>query len=173
MIKLNIWNSKIIKVRIKIKLMHTMITSLVMYGCESWTFSKCLESNLCTFEMHSFQYILGISFWDDQTNTSIYQEITDKAGPFEPLLKMARRKLQWFEHMTWHPGTLVHIIMHGTVEGRRQGRHRMNRLIQSWTGKRITECNWWTTRTDGRKWYLQQSAPMVLWLRLTWLDSLK
>lgn len=33
----NIWNSKKIKVKTKIKLMHALITSVVLYGCESWT----------------------------------------------------------------------------------------------------------------------------------------
>jgi len=140
----NIWNSKKIKVKTKIKLMHALITSVVLYGCESWTLNKRLEERLNAFEMRCFRRILGVSYRDHRTNTSVIQEVTEKAGSFERLLEKARRrKLQWFGHVTRRPGTLAHSIMHGSVEGtRKRGRPKTNWLgdIQRWTGKKITEC---------------------------------
>eukprot|EP00795_Rhopilema_esculentum_P010422 gene10422-19124_t len=114
----NIWNSKNIQVRIKIKVMHSMIASIALYGCESWTDNKQLEKGLNAFELRCFRRSLGISFKDHRTNISAIEEVTQKAGPYEPLLEIARRrKLQWFGHVTRRSETLAHTIMHGTVEG--------------------------------------------------------
>lgn len=119
--------------------MHALITSVVLYGCESWTLNKRLEERLNAFEMRCFRRILGVSYRDHRTNTSVIQELTEKAGSFERLLEKARRKLQWFGRVTRRPGTLALSIMHGSVEGtRKRGRPKTNWLgdSQRWTGKK-------------------------------------
>ena len=128
----------------KIKLMHSMITSIALYGCESWTFTKQLERRVNAFEQRCFRRLLGIAFRDHRTNASVAEEISAKVGAHEPLLDVARRrKLQWFGDITLQPGSLAHTIMHGSTEGiRPRGRPKLNwlRNIQEWTGQNITEC---------------------------------
>ena len=113
----NIWNNKKIQLKTKIKLMHSLITSIALYGCESWTFTKQLERRMNAFEQRCFRRLIGITFRDHRTNASVVKEITAKVGAYEPPLEFARRrKLQWFGHISRQPGSLVHTIMHGSIE---------------------------------------------------------
>ena len=130
-----------IQMMTKIKLMHSLITSMALYGCESWTFTKQLERRVNAFEQRCFRRLLGIACRYHRTDALIVEELTDKVGAYEPLLEVARRrKLQWFGHIIRQPGSLAHTIMHGSIKGIIQrGRPKLNwlRNIQEWTGLNI------------------------------------
>ena len=124
--------------------MKALVTSVALYGCESWTLSKNLEKKIAAFEMRCFRRLLGIHWRDRRTNGSVLQEIKGKIGDFEPLLDtVKRRKLQWFGHVTRRPGTLAHTVMHGGVDGRRgQGRPRRNWVddVKIWVEEPVEVC---------------------------------
>ena len=54
--KLNrIWNSSGISTTVKIKLIRSLITSIVLYGCEMWTDKKTLEKRIASFDLRCFR----------------------------------------------------------------------------------------------------------------------
>eukprot|EP00794_Sanderia_malayensis_P010064 gene10064-biopygen8268 len=124
--------------------MKSLITSIALYGCETWTHSKALEKRITAFELRCFRRILGVTWKQKVTNAEIKRRITNEIGTFEPLLETARRrKLQWFGHISRKDGTLAYDIMHGGVEGSRgRGRPRRTWLadIAEWTEKSVVEC---------------------------------
>ena len=125
--KLNrIWSANNISLPIKTNPMKSLITSIALYGCESWTYNKMLEKRIEAFEMRCFRRLLGIVWRERISNDEVRNRIINIIGQYEPLLEIARRrKLQWFGHITRRPGTLAHTTMHGMVEGRRgRGRPR-------------------------------------------------
>eukprot|EP00794_Sanderia_malayensis_P013174 gene13174-biopygen10501 len=138
-----IWNSSGISTTIKIKLMKSLIISIILYGCETWTYNKALKKKLAAFEMRCFWGILGITWKQRITNIEVNRRIIDKIGSYEPLPKTARRrKLQWFGHISRKTGTLAYNIMHGSVNGTRS-RGWPKRIwtddIRDWTTKNIVE----------------------------------
>ena len=140
--KLNkLWKSSNITTSTKVKLMRSLVISIALYGCETWTFSKKIEKRIMAFEMRCFRRILGITWKQRITNETVVQRITELIGAYETLIEIARRrKLQWFGHVTRRPGTLAHTIMHGSVEGKRtRGRPKHTWLddITNWTGHSI------------------------------------
>eukprot|EP00794_Sanderia_malayensis_P004438 gene4438-biopygen3611 len=139
-----IWNSSGISTIIKITLMKSLIISIVLYGCETWTYNKALEKKLAAFEMRWFQRILGITWKQRITNIEVNRRIINKIGSYESLPETARRrKLQWFGDISRKTGTLAYDIMHGSVNGMRS-RGQPKRIwtddIRDWTTKSIVEC---------------------------------
>ena len=132
-----IWKDKGITLRSKIRLMRSLVTSIFLYACESWTLNKELERKICAFEMRCFRRLLGISYRDRVRNEEVENKIRQEIGPFEKTLTtIKKRKLKWFGHVT-RGGGLAKIFLQGTVPGRR-GRGRPKGTwgdnIKSWTG---------------------------------------
>ena len=132
-----IWKDKNISLSTKIRLMRSLVTSIFLYACESWTLNKDIERRIQAFEMRCYRRILGISYKDRVTNAEVEEKIRIAAGPFEKLLRtVKKRKLKWFGHVTRSNG-LAKTILQGTVPGKR-GRGRPRRQwgdnIREWTG---------------------------------------
>ena len=132
-----IWKDKNISLSTKIRLMRSLVTSIFLYACESWTLNKDIERRIQAFEMRCYRRILGISYKDRITNEKVEEMVRRAAGPFEKLLRTVRkRKLKWFGHVTRGSG-LAKTILQGTVPGKRgQGRPRRQwgDNIREWTG---------------------------------------
>ena len=45
----------------KVKLMHSLVISIVLYACGSWTLTAKLEERTQGFEMRCYQRLLNIS----------------------------------------------------------------------------------------------------------------
>ena len=132
-----ILQNKNISLPVKIKLYRTLIVSIFLYGCESWTTTAETERRIEAFEMKCLRKILGISYLQRQTNRSVRHQAEAACGKQEPLLStVKRRKLNWFGHICRH-NTLAKTILQGTVAGgRKRGRPRKTWLdnIKTWTG---------------------------------------
>ena len=106
----------------------TLVVSILLYGCESWTMTAETIKRVQTFEFKCFRRLLNIPWQAHMTNELVLTQITSLAGPQEPLLAtVKRRKLSWFGHVTRH-NSLPKTILQGTVEG---GRKR-GRQVKSW-----------------------------------------
>ena len=115
-----IWKSKEISFTSKFKLYKSLVLSIALYGCESWTLSTELESRIQSFEMKCFRRLLGISWKEKKTNEYVKATICQKVGKQEELLTtVKRRKMAWFGHVTRHQ-TLSKTILQGTVQGSRK-----------------------------------------------------
>ena len=137
MAKLNkIWRSREISFPTKMKLYRSLVLSILLYGCESWTMTAETTKRVQTFETKCFRRLLGISWRDRKSNDFVRSQITSLAGPQEPLLASVKmRKLSWFGHVTRH-NSLPKTVLQGTLEGgRRKGRQAKCWLdnIKEWT----------------------------------------
>ena len=119
--------------------MRSLVTSIFLYACESWTLTAELQRRIQAMEMRCYRKILHILYKDRVTNEEVRAKIKQAIGPHEDLMIVKRRKLQWYGHVSRSLG-LVKTILQGTVKGgRRQGtqRKRWEDNIREWTGLEI------------------------------------
>ena len=131
-----IWKDKNITLGSKIRLMRSLVISIFLYACETWTLTAELEKKIQTTEMRCFRRLLGISYRDHVTNEKVGNRIRKAIGPYEDLLTtVKKRKLRWYGHKTRSTG-LAKMILQGTVqEGRRRGRQKKRwEDVTEWTG---------------------------------------
>ena len=121
----------------KIRLIHSLVTSIFLSACESWAFTAELQRRIQAMEMNCYRKILHISYRDHVTNEKVPDKIPQAIVPHEDLLTIVkRRKLRWYGHVSRSSG-LAKRILQGTVKGgRRQGgqRKRWEDNIREWTG---------------------------------------
>ena len=121
----------------KIRLMRSLVTSIFLYACESWTLTAELQRRIQAMEMGYYRKILHISYKDHVTNEEVRAKIQQAIGPHEDLLTIVKRcKLQWYGHVSRSSG-LAKTILQGTVKGRgKQGRQmkRWEDNVREWTG---------------------------------------
>ena len=116
--------------------MRSLVTSIFLYVCESWTLTAELQRRIQTMEMRCYRKILHISYKDHVTNEEVRAKTQQAIGPHEDLLAIVeRRKLQWYGHVSRSLG-LAKTILQGTVKGGRKGGQRKRREdnIRKWTG---------------------------------------
>ena len=132
-----VWNDRSISLSSKIRLMRSLVTSIFLYACESWTLTAGLQRRIQAMEMRCYRKILHISYKDHVTNEEVRAKIQQATGPHEDLLTIVkRRKVQWYGRAS-HSSGLAKTILQGTVKwGRRQGRQRerWEDNIREWTG---------------------------------------
>ena len=93
--------------------MHSLITSIFLYACESWTLTAAFQ-RIQAMEMRCYHKILHISCKDNVTNEEVRAKIQQAIGPHEDLLAIVkRRKLQWYGHVSGSSG-LAKTILQGT-----------------------------------------------------------
>ena len=117
--------------------MRSLVISIFLYACKSWTLTAELQRRIQAIEMRCYRKILYISYKDHVTNEEVCTKIQQATGPHEDLLTIVkRRKLQWYGHVSRSLG-LAKTILQGTMKGgRRQGRQRKRWKdnIRKWTG---------------------------------------
>ena len=117
--------------------MRSLVTSIFLYACESWTLTSELQRRIQAMEMRCYCKILCISYKDHVTNEEVHAKIQQAIGTHENLLTMVKRRtLQWYGHVFRSSG-LAKTILQGSVKGgRRQGRQRRRweDNIREWTG---------------------------------------
>ena len=96
-----VWNDRSIFLSSKIRLMRSLVTSIFLYACESWTLTAELQRTIRATEMKCYRKILRISYKDHVTNEEVRAKIQQAIGPHEDLLTIVkRRKLQWYAHVS-------------------------------------------------------------------------
>ena len=61
-----IWKMRKLSMKTKIRLLNSMVKSILMYGCESWTITDKIWKKIEAFEMKCYRRLLGIT-WKDKT----------------------------------------------------------------------------------------------------------
>ena len=83
--------------------MRSLVTSIFLYACESWTLTVEFQRRIHAMEMRCFRKILRISYKDHVTNEEVRAKIKQVIGPHEDLLTTVKiRKLQWYDHVPVH-----------------------------------------------------------------------
>ena len=73
-----VWINKIISLSSKIRLMRSLVTSIFLYACESWTLTAELQRRIHTMGMRCYRKILHISCRDHVTNEEVRAKIHTK-----------------------------------------------------------------------------------------------
>lgn len=141
--KLNtVWRDRNISLKVRIKLLRSLVHSIFLYACETWTLTSQLQKKIHSFELKCFRRILNITYRDRISNEEVERRIRQSIGPYEDLLTtVKKRKLKWYGHVTRSKG-LAKTILQGKVNGsRRRGRPRRKWTdnIPEWTGLPLTE----------------------------------
>ena len=115
-----IWRDNNISLRSKVKLTRSLVISICLYACESWTLTAELEKRTQAFEMRCYRRLLNISYKDHVTNEEVRRKIQAAIGEYDELLILVKkRKLRWFGHVSRSSG-LAKTILQGTVKGKRK-----------------------------------------------------
>ena len=132
-----IWRDNNISLGSKVKLMRSLVISIFLYACESWTLTAELEKRTQAFEMRCYRRLLNISYKDHVTNEEVRRKIQAAIGEYDELLTLVKkRKLRWFGHVSRSSG-LAKTILQGTVKGKRKRGRQKKRWednIKEWTG---------------------------------------
>ena len=131
-----IWRDNNISLGSKVKLMRSLVISIFLYVCESWTLTAELEKRTQAFEMRCYRRLLSISYKDHVTN-EVRRKIQAAFGEYDELLTLVKkRKLRWFGHVSRSSG-LAKTILQGTVKGKRKRSRQKKRWednMKEWTG---------------------------------------
>nr|XP_014349402.1 PREDICTED: uncharacterized protein LOC106705179 [Latimeria chalumnae] len=127
--KLNIiWKDKNIQLAIKIRLLHALVLSSFLYGCETWTLTVNIEMKIEAMEMRCYRRLLCIPYIEHTTNDEMRSQITSEVGEHDSLLQLVKHwKLEWFGHTIRRQG-LANTFLQGTVAGKR----KKGRPTKSW-----------------------------------------
>ena len=100
--------------------MRSLVISIFLYACESWTLTAELEKRMQAFEMRCYRRLLNISYKDHVTNEEVRRKIQAAIGEYDELLTLVKKqKLRWFGHVSRSSG-LAKTILQGTVKGKRK-----------------------------------------------------
>ena len=132
-----IWRDDNISLGSKMKLMRSLVISIFLYACESWTLTAELEKRMHALEMRCYRRLLNISYKDHVTNEEVCRKSLAAIGEYDELLALVKkRKLRWFGHVS-RSSDLAKTILQGTVKGKRKrGRQKKGwgDNIKEWTG---------------------------------------
>ena len=136
--------------------MNSMVKSILMYACESWTLTEKMKKMMTSFEFKCYMRLLGITSRDKKTNEYVSNEICKQfngritTDHFPTHIK--ERMLKFFGHQT-RRHKMTRVLIQGHSDGNRclgKPKRTLNEDITEWTGCNIQEASWRTT--DLRKW---------------------
>ena len=85
-----VWNDRSISLSSKIRLLHSLVTSIFLYPCESCVAE--LQRKIQAMEMGCYRKILRISYKAYVTNEKARAKIQQAIGPYEDLLTIVKRR---------------------------------------------------------------------------------
>ena len=85
-----IWRSNTISFASKFKLYKSLVTSILLYGCETKTLLAASEERIQAFESKSLRKLLCTSYLEHKTNDWVRSKINFIVGPQQPLLSLSR-----------------------------------------------------------------------------------
>ena len=72
--------------------MRSLVTSIFLYACESWTLTAELQKRIQAMEMRCYRKLLHISCKDRVTNEEVRAKIQQAIEPHEDLLMIIKRR---------------------------------------------------------------------------------
>ena len=99
----NIWSSKEIYKRTKIRLFNSNIKPVLLYGSETWRTTKTTMTKVQTFINCCLRRILNIHWPDTISNQDLWQKTAQQ--PVEEVIK--RRRWGWIGHTLRKPNTCI------------------------------------------------------------------
>ena len=117
--------------------MRSLVISIFLYPCESWTLTAELDRRTQAFEMRRHRRLLDISYKDRVTNNEVRRKIQAAIGEYDEHLTLVKKRTRRrFGHVSRSSG-LAKTIIQGTVKGKRKRGRQKKRWeinIKEWTG---------------------------------------
>ena len=76
------------------RLMRSLVTSIFLYACDSWTLTAELQRRIQAIKMRCYRKILRTSYKDHATNEEVRAEIQQAIAPHEDLTIVKRHELK-------------------------------------------------------------------------------
>ena len=162
----NIWSSKEIRTRTKLRIFNSNVKSVLLYGCETWMTTKTMLQKIQTFFNTRLWRIYNIR-WPEMIPN---EELWEQAG-HEPVAKqILKRKWGWIGHTLRKPASST---TRQALTWNPQGKRKRGLPRNSW--RRDTEAelkqqgtNWTevskispeqSAMTRGRRWPMLHMEP--------------
>ena len=87
-----VWNDGSISLSSKIRLMCSLVTSIFLYTCESWTLPAELQKGIQAMKMRCYHKVLRISYKDHVIKEDIRAKIQQEIRPHEDFLTIVKRR---------------------------------------------------------------------------------
>ena len=114
----------------KVHLVKSMVFSVVMYGCESWTVKKGELRRIDAFELWCWRRLLRVPWTARRSKQSILKEISPECSLDGLMLKL---KLQYFGYLIRRTDSLEKTLMLGKIEDKRKRGRQMMRWLDGIT----------------------------------------
>ena len=136
-----IWRDNNISLGSKVKLVRSLVISIFLYACESYTLAAELEKRTQAFEMRCYRRLLNISYKDHVTNREVRRKIQAAIGEYDEFLTLVKkRKLRWFGHVSRSSG-LAKTILQERKKKKRQTEEEVGRQYQRVDRNRLCQLN--------------------------------
>ena len=139
----NIWASRGISMRTKLRIFNSSMKSVMLYGCKTWHTTQTMQQKIQTFFSTCLRLIYKIC-WQEKTRN---EDLWERAGQEPVANQILRRKWGWIGHTFKKPASS---ITRQALTWNPQGKRKRGRPRNTW--KRDTE-----TAGDQLGWNCQSS----------------
>ena len=148
----SILKSRDITLSTKVHLVKAIVSSVVMYGCESWTIKKAEHQRMDAFEQWCWRRLLRVPWTARRSNQSILKEISPEYSLEGLMLKL---KSQYFGHLMQRTDSLEKTLILGKIEGRRR------RGDRGWDAWMPSPTRWSWVWVSSRSWRWTKRPGML------------
>ena len=145
-----VWGSKDLSTKHKVRLAKALIWSVALYACETWTVRKQEEKMIDAFEMWLWRRVLKVKWTEKRTNEWVRRQAGVQAQQ-GMLQEVRKRKIRKFGHWKRRGESVVLASIEGETQGRgRRGRRKvdwMNNIITWEDGLEQAHRNAWKRRS--------------------------
>nr|KAG5699276.1 hypothetical protein BaRGS_000478 [Batillaria attramentaria] len=135
----NIWASKVVSIRTKLRIYNSNVKSVLLYGCETWRTTKTMQQKIQTFLNTCLRRIFNIR-WPEKIRN---EELWERAGQEPAAKQILRRKWGWIGHTLRKPASST---TRQALTWNPQGKRKRGRPRNSW--RRDTEAELYKQGTN-------------------------
>nr|KAG5695363.1 hypothetical protein BaRGS_033576 [Batillaria attramentaria] len=135
----NIWASKVVSIRTKLRIFNSNVKSVLLYGCETWRTTKTMQQKIQTFLNTCLRRIFNIR-WPEKIRN---EELWERAGQEPASKQILRRKWGWIGHTLRKPASST---TRQALTWNPQGKRKRGRPRNSW--RRDTEAELYKQGTN-------------------------
>jgi hypothetical protein len=129
----NIWSSKEIRMKTKLKIFNSNVKSVLMYRSETWRTTVSNTNRVQTFVNMCLRKILRIRWPETIRNTELWQQTNQQPV----VMEITRRGWRWIGHTLRKPASN---ITRQALRWNPQGKRKRGRPRNSWRKDLDAEC---------------------------------
>ena len=171
----NLLKSRDITLPTNVRLVKTMVSPVVTYGCESWTIKKAESWRIDVFELWCWRRLLRVPWTTRRSKQSILKKISPGCSLEGLMLKL---KFQYFGHLMQRVDSLERLWcwegLGAGGEGDDRGWDGWMASLTRWTWVRVNSGSWWWTGRPDMLWFMGSQRVGHDWAtELNWTELMK